>query len=32
MGLGMRDEERWRRQVFLAAEMWPAKIAQLASG
>jgi len=29
-GLGMRDEEIWRLQVFPAEEMRPAKIAQLA--
>jgi putative tryptophan/tyrosine transport system substrate-binding protein len=29
-GLGRRDEERWRLQVFPAAEMRPVKIAQLA--
>jgi alkanesulfonate monooxygenase SsuD/methylene tetrahydromethanopterin reductase-like flavin-dependent oxidoreductase (luciferase family) len=29
-GLGMRDEEIWRLQVLPAAEMRPAKIAQLA--
>ena len=30
IGLGMRDEEIWRRQVFPAEEIRPAKIAQLA--
>jgi alkanesulfonate monooxygenase SsuD/methylene tetrahydromethanopterin reductase-like flavin-dependent oxidoreductase (luciferase family) len=29
-GLGMRDEERWRLQVFPAAKTRPAKIARLA--